>query len=62
MSYTCPTCHRVSHNPNDEKYKYCGNCRMFEEFMLVSDTMVPADTVDPDPQTDDIPGTPRSGQ
>ena len=26
MSYTCPRCGMVSHNPNDEAEGYCGNC------------------------------------
>lgn len=25
-SYKCPLCGMVSYNPNDAKYKYCGNC------------------------------------
>jgi hypothetical protein len=29
MSFTCPTCNMTSHNPNDEKYRYCGNCHRF---------------------------------
>lgn len=31
MSYTCPTCQMTSHNPNDEKYRYCGNCNKYED-------------------------------
>ncbi len=31
MSYTCLRCRRTSHNPNDEREKYCGNCHLFEE-------------------------------
>ncbi len=31
MSYTCPTCKRTSHEPNDEKHKYCGFCHVFED-------------------------------
>lgn len=31
MSYTCPTCQMTSHNPNDEKYRYCGNCQKYED-------------------------------
>lgn len=30
MSYTCPRCHRVSHNPEDERQRYCGACHRFE--------------------------------
>lgn len=26
MSYTCPRCGMTSHNPNDEREGYCGNC------------------------------------
>lgn len=26
MAYTCPRCGMRSHNPNDEKYRYCGGC------------------------------------
>lgn len=29
MSFTCPTCYRVSYNPNDEREGYCGNCHAF---------------------------------
>lgn len=28
-SFECPTCHRVSHNPTDAKYGYCGACHDF---------------------------------
>ncbi len=28
-SITCPVCHRTSHNPQDVKYGYCGNCRAY---------------------------------
>lgn len=31
MSYTCPYCGWTSHNPSDEKYRYCGNCQVFED-------------------------------
>ena len=30
MSYTCPRCGAVSHNPNDERERYCGRCKTFE--------------------------------
>ena len=30
MSYTCPNCGKVSHNPNDETHRYCGACHRFE--------------------------------
>lgn len=29
MSFTCPECGRTSHNPNDERYRYCGACHKF---------------------------------
>jgi hypothetical protein len=29
MSYTCPKCRRVSHNPIDERERYCGACNTF---------------------------------
>lgn len=29
MSYTCPRCGFTSHNENDERYSYCGNCHDF---------------------------------
>ena len=29
MSYTCPRCFQISHNPNDERERYCGNCHAF---------------------------------
>lgn len=29
MPFTCPECSRTSHNPNDEKYRYCGACHKF---------------------------------
>ncbi len=25
-SYTCPRCGRTSHDPNDVRERYCGNC------------------------------------
>lgn len=25
-TFTCPTCHRLSHNPNDARERYCGAC------------------------------------
>ena len=28
-SFTCPRCGMVSHNPNDAKHRYCGNCHLF---------------------------------
>jgi hypothetical protein len=30
MSYTCPQCGMTSHNPEDERQKYCGHCHAFE--------------------------------
>jgi hypothetical protein len=29
MSFTCPICSMTSHNPSDEKERYCGNCHLF---------------------------------
>lgn len=29
MSFTCPVCFKTSHNPNDERERYCGNCHAF---------------------------------
>jgi hypothetical protein len=29
-SYTCPRCNMTSYNPNDIRYRYCGNCHQFE--------------------------------
>lgn len=29
MSFTCPKCAAVSHNPNDERERYCARCRGF---------------------------------
>lgn len=26
MAFTCPDCGMTSHNPNDEREGYCGNC------------------------------------
>lgn len=31
MSYTCPRCGAVSHNPHDENERYCGRCHEFED-------------------------------
>jgi len=25
----CLVCNRISHNPNDVKYRYCGACKLF---------------------------------
>jgi hypothetical protein len=30
-TYTCPRCHRTSHNPNDARWRYCGACHRFED-------------------------------
>lgn len=32
-SITCPACGRTSHNPNDVREGYCGNCSMFHDQM-----------------------------
>lgn len=29
MSITCPKCGMTSHNPNDVRERYCGNCQVF---------------------------------
>jgi hypothetical protein len=29
VSFTCPACKIVSHNPMDERERYCGRCRVF---------------------------------
>lgn len=29
MSFTCPDCGMTSHNPNDERWGWCGNCNAF---------------------------------
>lgn len=29
MSFQCPQCKAVSHNPNDEQHQYCGACKNF---------------------------------
>ena len=31
MSFTCPECGMTSHNPNDERFGWCGNCNAFTE-------------------------------
>ena len=36
MSFTCPRCGAVSHNPNDEKHGYCVRCHQFIEDMVVA--------------------------
>lgn len=41
MPFTCPDCGRTSHNPNDEKYRYCGACHVF----FPEETNEPADVV-----------------
>jgi hypothetical protein len=28
-SFTCQRCWNTSHNPNDARERYCGQCRMF---------------------------------
>mgnify|MGYP001603945121 CR=1 FL=1 len=30
VTFTCSKCGRVSHNPNDVQWKYCGACHEFE--------------------------------
>jgi ssDNA-binding Zn-finger/Zn-ribbon topoisomerase 1 len=31
VSYTCPNCQAVSHNPHDEIERYCGRCHKYED-------------------------------
>jgi hypothetical protein len=33
-SITCLLCGLTSHNPNDVRYLYCGNCHVFHEDMI----------------------------
>lgn len=33
-SFTCPRCGRTSHNPNDVRERYCGNCHLFTDDIL----------------------------
>ena len=50
--FTCPRCGRVSHNPKDAEYGYCGACERFTEGEAVfwhrcfGDTPVDWDWVD----------------
>jgi ribosomal protein S27AE len=30
-TFTCPVCGMVSHNPNDLRYGYCGNCHDYTQ-------------------------------
>jgi hypothetical protein len=30
----CPKCGMVSHNPNDVRERYCGNCHAFHDDLL----------------------------
>jgi protein-arginine kinase activator protein McsA len=30
---TCPQCGMTSYNPNDIRYRYCGNCHQFHDTM-----------------------------
>jgi hypothetical protein len=40
VSYRCPTCGAVSHNPNDEQYRYCAVCHRFEDEPPAGGTLV----------------------
>lgn len=40
VPFTCPECKRTSHNPNDERYRYCGACH---EFFPLEETNEPAE-------------------
>lgn len=31
MTYVCPHCGAISHNPNDYENRYCAACAQFEE-------------------------------
>lgn len=37
-SINCLTCGMESYHPNDVKYKYCGNCNKFHEYVSKSTT------------------------
>lgn len=32
-SITCPQCGMTSHNPNDVRERYCGNCHQYHDTM-----------------------------
>jgi protein-arginine kinase activator protein McsA len=34
FSSTCPQCGMTSHNPNDVRERYCGNCHQYHDTML----------------------------
>jgi hypothetical protein len=34
-SITCPRCGMTSHNANDVRERYCGNCHLFHDDMLI---------------------------
>lgn len=42
-SITCPQCGMTSHNINDVRERYCGNCRMFHENMREDSRPIPMD-------------------
>lgn len=33
-TYTCPRCHMTSHNVDDARNRYCGNCHRFEDSLI----------------------------
>jgi hypothetical protein len=35
MSFTCPICGMTSHNPNDEREGYCGNCHDWTRELII---------------------------
>jgi hypothetical protein len=37
MAYTCPKCGMTSHNPNDEREGYCGNCHDWTGLSSIED-------------------------
>lgn len=36
-SITCPKCGWTSYNASDIKYRYCGNCHQYHEFLFVEE-------------------------
>jgi protein-arginine kinase activator protein McsA len=37
-SITCPQCGMTSHNPNDVRARYCGNCHQYHDTMNLGGT------------------------
>lgn len=40
MPYTCPRCSTTSQDPNDELFRYCGRCHLFETDQEVIETVL----------------------